>query len=411
MIELISIFLFLIFYSVIFCKSYISQNQIISFKDFNYNIIILLNLCLFCSFFVVGKYILLFFCFFIFLKNLNFFLKNLKELKLIIFFIINFIFFTLLIYNPDLGWDGIANWYPKTYSFFNNQSITALKELPRSDYPHLGPYVWSVGWYFSPLKLEYFGRLINIFIYFSAIFLFFDLIKKNLNYKLLVIFFLVILTINFNLFKGYQEHLIFSLLCFFIFIYHEEKNQKIFTIFSLLIINCLIWIKNESILFVIPIFFLIIIKKNTNNKNKFLFSLSFFLILFLRYFLIKYFGEASLQGNQFSIEKILSEIFNFRTFFYDLYYILKYLFLGIVKNPIILIFIFLNFCHYRQKKLHNFSALTIFYIVIFFELFFIYHIVDSKNLIWMLSSSMDRLLFQISGLLIFDVMMRLEKIK
>lgn len=411
MIEIVSIILFLIFYSVLFCKNIFIKNAVFSFKDINYNIVILLNLCLFCSFFLIGKFIIIFICIFLFLKNLNFFYNNFKNIKFIVFFIINAIFFILLALNPDLGWDGLVNWYPKAYSFFNDQQITSLNDLPRSDYPHLGSYIWSLGWYFNPLKSEYFGRLIYVFIYLSSIFLFLDLVKKNLNMKIFIIFFLIILTINFDLFKGYQEHLIFSLLCFFMFIYNTEKKLDIFLFYSLLIINSLVWIKNEAIIFVVPMFFLIMINKNINNKRRFLFSISFFIILFLRFFLIKFFGEANFQGNWFTYEKILIEVFNFQTFFSDSYYILKYLIFGIIKNPIILLFLIVNIYSYYKNKFYNFNILHLFYLTVLLELIFIYHIVDNKNLVWLLSTTMDRLLFQVSGLLIFDTVIKLKKFK
>ena len=140
------------------------------FKKMIFSIIIFLNIFLVFSFFSNGMIIL--FCSIIVIILVNFFnfVKNIKNFYFLYFILFNLVMFTQITIEPILGWDGQAIWYPKAYNYFSGGSFDSLNEFTRSDYPHLGSYVWAFFWKYSLLKYEYVGRYVQIFIYLSSLF-------------------------------------------------------------------------------------------------------------------------------------------------------------------------------------------------------------------------------------------------
>ena len=75
--------------------------------------------------------------------------------------------------------------------------------------------------------------------------------QKNKNYliKILLTIFLILLSTDFYLFGGYQEYLLFflfSILGIVTFDYFNAKNKITFFIFIILILNLIIWTKQEG---------------------------------------------------------------------------------------------------------------------------------------------------------------------
>ena len=229
------------------------------FKNININLIIFFNMCLFFSFFDNGIKYFTYLIFFICLLNSISFFKNIKNYFYIIFIIINFVLFLKISSDPSLAWDGIGNWYPKVYNFFLGSSFFDLTETPRPNYPHLGAFVWSLFWHISILDYEYLGRFIYIFSYISSLFLIMHKNEDTVIKKLSLFFVLLIISFDINLFKGYQEYLIFSLFNIFIYLYYNEKNEPNLSIISLLIINSAIWFKDEGLIYSFPIVLMVLL--------------------------------------------------------------------------------------------------------------------------------------------------------
>lgn len=380
-----------------------NENQDI-FKNININIIIFFNIALFFSFINNGVKFFSYFIFFICLLNLASFLKNIKNYLYISFIIINFVLFMKISSDPSLAWDGLGNWYPKVYNFFLGFSFFDLIETPRPSYPHLGAFIWSIGWYISILDYEYLGRFIYIFFYISSLFL---IIYKNSDSdlkKFALFFILLIISFDINLFKGYQEYLIFSLFNIFIYFYYNEKNQKRLSILSLLIINSAVWFKDEGLIYSLPIVIMILLKKQKFLCLENLYFVSIYiLILFFKFFMISKLLPFSELGG-FSYEKVLNEIFNFSSFKMDFILIIYHFILSFFKYPIwmfVIIFLILPESKIKTNKIYKNSVLL--FIYLFLINFMIFHLQDNKILEWQLSTALDRLNLIFSGYFVYFV--------
>lgn len=179
MVEIFFSFLSIFVFLLIFSYPINVFNYNIFFKGVKFNIfdtillnvVFHLNILLFLSFFSLDLnkifivHILVGILFFIFYyKNYSIFIK--KELFLVIFFLINcYCLFIAIVSNPTLGWDGVAHWFFKVQTYFQDGNFKNLKNLPYDYYPHLGTYVWAYFWKNSFLQFEYYGRFF-LYLYF-----------------------------------------------------------------------------------------------------------------------------------------------------------------------------------------------------------------------------------------------------
>ena len=125
------------------------------FKKIVISLIIIFNIFLFFSFLPNGINYLIYLIFILVLLNLISFLKNLFNFTFLLFLILNFVLFLQIASNPILGWDGQAIWYAKAYNYFNGGNFLNLSEFTKSNYPHLGGYIWAIFWKISFLNYEY----------------------------------------------------------------------------------------------------------------------------------------------------------------------------------------------------------------------------------------------------------------
>lgn len=385
----------LLFFS--FHKSYnknllnIDDNSI--FKTFSINIVLFLNILLFFSFLKINLNIFYYLLFIIFLFNIKNYYYFIKEIKIFyFFFLINIIFFFDIAQNPILGWDGQAIWYHKAYSFFIGGNFFTLAETHLPEYPHLGSLLWSFFWKNSYLKLEYFGRFAFIFIYCVSFFLYLGTEKKNYK-NILLLFFLIFITFDQDLFRGYQEVLIFSLINIFMYFYISIKKKNIyFLILCILICNLIIWVKNEGILFIVPIIFLFLRSLDNKKiyKKIFIFAILSFLIIRIN-LTTELAGYFRFQGPGYAINSILIQLSEYNLYFYRIVLILKYFIISFFKYPIWLIFFILLFFS-KKLILRNISFVDCTIILIYlFLLNFMIFFVSSANLEWHLSVALDRL--------------------
>ena len=221
--------------------------------------------------------------------------KFFKNKNFIFFIISNLIIAVYLISNPILAWDGLENWYFKTQNFFYNYNFFDLKGLIGNNnyYPHLGTFIWGVLWKNSLLQYEYFGRLFFVFIYLLSIFSICELVKKNYQFKIIILSLIILLTFDEFLFRGYQEVFIFSLFIytsknFYLYLKNKNTLNLIITFFCL---NLTPWIKHEGFLFtfVFCISMLFIIRNHFKKTHIIYFVfLTFTLLIIKNYLFYKY---------------------------------------------------------------------------------------------------------------------------
>ena len=376
------------------------------FKKIIISLIISFNIFLFFSFLPNGIDILIYLIFLFVIINLVSFAKNLLNFTFLFFLILNFVIFLQISYNPGLGWDGQAIWYPKAYNFFSGGNVSSLSEFPRSNYPHLGGYIWAIFWKLSFSNYEYFGRFIYVFTFLSSLFFISSYKQNSLIKNFLIIYSIFLICFDLDIFEGYQEYLIFSFLNIYIILHYKEKNQKLLFFLTLLIINITVWIKNEGLIYSFPIFALYILKQKRilSKENLFFFILYSLIIFFRLYFSIIIVGNFNFHGNDFTFNSISNEIFNFSTFQSDFIIIIKHFIISYFKYPIwILLLFFLIFpeSRIRSKKIYN-DAIAIF-IFSFLINFFIFHIQKTEILEWHLTTALDRLNLILSGYFVYFV--------
>ena len=188
--------------------------------------------------------------------------------------------------------------------------------------------------------------------------------------------------------------------------HYNEKNQKSLFFLALLIINIIVWIKNEGLIYSFPIFALYVLKqKRILCKENLFFLILYSLIICFRLYLSTTINQNfNFHGNDFSFGSITKEIFNFTTFGSDFIIIMKHFIISYFKYPIwIFLFIFLIFPErrIRSEKIYN-DTICIF-IFSFLINFFIFHIQRVEILEWHLATALDRLNLILSGYFVYFV--------
>jgi hypothetical protein len=392
-------------------------------ENISFNFIIFLNFILVVSFFNLNlnKIILcyslyLFFLIILYLyryKTLFITAKN-NFFYFILLFTTSLVIFLEVSNNLIIGWDAQKFWIYKTLNFYNGNTITNLSNLPNPWYPYLGSLSWSFFWKVSFLENEYSGRLLYVFVYLSSLLL----LISNFNFSRFnkIIFFILLIIISYDytyhshwsIFSGYQEILIFSLVTMTMhFLYRlsktNTKTENINILSVLLICNLLVWIKHEGLIISFSLILTLIFFFKLHLRKKFAIFAIFFGIIFFRFFIFDFYSlnpnNIQHQGFEyFQFKEIIAKISLERILL-----IFKYLLMNLFSNYLILIGIFLlSFSLITKKKLKK-----LFYII-FFAVFNILifcgiYLITDLNLDFMLKTSMDRIIYQISpfAILIF----------
>lgn len=427
MIEIFSIFFsfFILIFFFIFPINNLNLSTVLKNKNLKFlnifdflliNIVVNSTLLLFCSFFSISLilifylYILLALVFFFYyLKYFYFLIKN-NKLCLLFFLIIYYSISVHVAADPSLTWDAAAHWIFKVQNYYQGGNYENLIKVPFNHYPHLGSYIWAFFWKNSFLQLEYFGRFFYIFIFVVAIFS----LVEQLSFKftsierLLIILFICYLSTNFFLFGGYQEYLLFFLLFSFSRIFTLSQTYK-FDKFNLLILllvlisNLILWTKQEGFFYYIFLTIIFLIHSNQSTKNKFnyiCFSL-FFLCLFF-YVKVKFFGLVEFQPEEKG--KILQSIFynlDINIIYKKIFLIVKYIVISFFKYPICILIlvssIVLNL-KYNYFAKNKFLYTFLFLFVLLILSIYIQTTIDTE---FLLSVTLNRIIFGISGFYIF----------
>tara|TARA_B100001057_G_scaffold384034_1_gene390408 strand:+ start:2185 stop:3279 length:1095 start_codon:yes stop_codon:yes gene_type:complete len=325
----------------------------------------------------------------------------------VLLFITSIVIFFEVSNNLVLGWDAEKFWIYKTLSFYNENTITNLSNFRNPFYPYLGSLSWSFFWKVSLLENEYSGRLFYVFLYLSSLLLIISNFNFSKFHKIIFYFLFIIISYDYTLhshwsmFSGLQEILIFSLVTFAMHYMYQLSNNNskldnLNIISILLICNSLIWIKHEGFVISLALIMTLILFFKLELKKKF-FILSIFLgIIFFRFFIFEVYNlnPSNIQHSGFeNIE--LSEILK-RISLERILIVLKFLFLSLLSNYLILIGIGLLSIMVITKKNLNKVFYVIFFLSFNILVFCGIYLITDTDLNHMLKTGMDRIIFQFS---------------
>ncbi len=350
-------------------------------------------------------------------KNETYF-KNFKDINFLFFIVINIIIFISIAQEPTLSWDSQKNWFYKAQSFFYNYNFFDLDKMLGVDYyPHLGTYLWGFFWKNSLLGYEYFGRYIFVFTFLLSIFSISDHLNVKKYLKVLIITLIILLCFDNFLFKGYQEVLVFSLMLFAsknIYNYILYK-KNLYLMICFVCLNLLPWIKNEGYLLLgIFAISLLITIKNFSKKIE--------VILFVCFSILLVIIKKLLFFNYLDINLTHGGNFYFTITFFDFVNYLTSIFIGFIVAIFkykIWIFIFLSiFLISKNKKINKTDNQFIYLLKINLIMYFllilgIYFSVSDHiyGIEWWIDNSLDRILYQISGLFIIYIVLSINYLK
>ena len=429
MIEVISIYLQLLTFFVIFQfpinKSILNNHSELKFNFFE---IITLNIIIHLFFYLVVSFlsislkvffiieVLLGLSFIIFnmitLHKNNKFVMDNNFFLIIIFIIFNIILFTQIAGHMRLEWDGLSHWIYKAQIYFQGGTFADLKYVDFSYYPQLGSFLWGYFWKNSFLELEYFGRLIFPFLYLVGIFLSVSSLNnsKNLLIKIVIIVILITLSLDFYLFGGYQDYLLFfEILVFskFFELYKKNKSNLLFVILFLDTV-LILWTKQEGFFYNIILTIVFVVFCDQKNKIKVLFSVLVFLSIFLQIEL-KNNIIGNFQFNEPIIHNGLLRYLQISEIISTFLLISKNIIVSFFRYPIWILTLFIvSYSQlFNQVKIETYTK---FYLLVYFIFVYAIYFQTKMDLAYVLPITIDRILLQGSGFMIYPVVILLNNI-
>jgi len=429
MIEVISIYLQLLTFFVIFQfpinKSILNNHSELKFNFFE---IITLNIIIHLFFYLVVSFlsislkvffiieVLLGLSFIIFnmitLHKNNKFVMDNNFFLIVIFIIFNIILFTQIAGHMRLEWDGLSHWIYKAQIYFQGGTFADLKYVDFSYYPQLGSFLWGYFWKNSFLELEYFGRLIFPFLYLVGIFLSVSSLNnsKNLLIKIVIIVILITLSLDFYLFGGYQDYLLFfEILVFskFFDLYKKNKSNLLFVILFLDTV-LILWTKQEGFFYNIILTIVFVVFCDQKNKIKVLFSVLVFLSIFLQIEL-KNNIIGNFQFNEPIIHNGLLRYLQISEIISTFLLISKNIIISFFRYPIWILTLFIvSYSQlFNQVKMETYTK---FYLLVYFIFVYAIYFQTKMDLAYVLPITIDRILLQGSGFMIYPVAILLNNI-
>ena len=433
MIELTSLLVQFIVFLIIFSfpfnpkslnKFFKLSNTTITYVDCHaLNILFILNIFLISSFLDINMKFL-----FLLLLSCSIILIAIKYNEILLFkkenYII-FIFYTILIVgiftsiagSPKLEWDG-HHWITKALVFFHNEGIVNLKDTSMPMYPHLGGYVWAFFWKNSIMQYEYFGRLFFAYFYIVSIFSIFNILKFNsLRVYLLTVLTVIFLTYDRYLFGGYQEYAIFSILLisarYITLINFDKVNQfkKIFLV--LVMMHTMIWFKDEGLFYYLIFGVTLILMNKGSIINKTIMLLFILITIYLQYYLQKNIIGIFAFNSELINADIIGQLFNIKLLTIKSIAITKHIIIAFIKYPIWILIILSTYFLIAKFPNDN-SMIKYFSYVLLLNILFLYAVYlhdPVKDYEFILSVTLDRLIFQTSGFYLINILFLINKLK
>jgi len=310
--------------------------------------------------------------------------------------------------NPRMDWDASVIWIFKAKNFYDGFNFSNLLNVPGVvAYPHLGTYGWGLLWKNSIVDYEYTGRIFYIYIYLISIFFLVNRFNLSFITKITAIFLLTILTFDHSLFSGYQEPLLFALIIILFETARKANNFNNLNIFHFLCIlnaNLILWVKNEGFVWLLIILIYFLIHKKYSSKIKVLYSLSFILLIVIKFSVFNFYFKESLIGWKGYEFIAVSQIFSLEIL-QRLPVLIYQLIQVFFKYPIYLIFLLLNLYLLFIKKIsyENKLFFLLFVLNCCLSLSIFYFTTDP---LWQFHASvgLDRMLYQTSGIYLFSIL-------
>ena len=428
MIEIFNIFIFVFLVSLLILpnKSLLVNLNKKNIKYSNFeisslNLLVILNILWFSSVVDINKfYIFLVILSFTTINTImllhNFNKKDLFKCEIIsyfLIFIITFLISIIIAHDLFFSHDVRLFWFEKTIMFYNDFFVTSDDTI-KPEYPHFGTYLWAFFWKFNFLDYEYFGRIFYAFIYTFSIYFLINKIKfKNEFIKYFIFIFIIFLSLKIKWFDGRQDILLFSFNLFAFAFLHElifnKSTQKIHVVGFLLTVNLLMWIKIESILYIFSYFIVILYYIKGHRKLVLLFSIIF--LLSIKFLFYEYYNiEAHIHRDVFATD--------FFTYIKNLdllgrvSQVFLWYFVGIIRNPILLISIIFLFCIFLKNKRYFIvhSYLFLIYFIISIGIFFVYTI-TTYDFPFHMIGSFGRVFLQFSMIFLIPILKFFEQKK
>jgi hypothetical protein len=371
-------------------KSIIILNIFLLFSFFNINMIYLLIVLIFSTIFLL-----------IYKKNQLSLTLNLKYFFIFLYIVM----LSIVMANQiELGWDAKFFWFLKTINFYQNNNLINLDQLPASDYPHLGSYIWSFFWKFPFNAYEYLGRIFYIFIYIISIFYFCEIFKISDLYKITLSSLIIITSYSKELFSGNQEILIFSLILIaaklsYEIISAQTKYKMTHIIFLLFSFNAAIWIKNEGIFLVGFILLLILILGNLTFKQKKILVIGSIFFIILRILIFKFLDTGF---ESFEFEKTFDNSF-FKNLVLNLKIISFYSIVYTLSLPLILLGLILLLYNLYTFKIDQTQIFIICYTILNIIFILGAFLFSVENVEWQVRVGLKRVMFETSGFYLLTI--------
>jgi len=380
------------------------------------NLSFFLNILLILSFYNFNQQYIFFTLMFLSLGNYFLFYKKIIHEDLYVLFLFTFILSISISSNLQLEWDAAVLWIYKTANFLFGNNFKNLSEIPGViSYPHLGTYIWAFFWKNSFFDAEYVGRIFYVFIYSLSILIIFDFKKKQFLKKILLVFVFFILSIDYFLLSGYQEYLVFSILIFIFYYYFKyyESRNIFFLIPIALFINTVIWIKNEASFFILFFFFFVffhyLINKTKINKEIIFLSIFFVIAVLLKYFIFyENFNLINTGWHGYQTSD-LSKIFHLSYFIERSSLIITSIFVALIKCKVYLVFFMTALFFINKKNLKEILPFILFLFLNLLLIFLIYYTTNDIRWEHYLATTVDRLLFQTSGVFLLPIVFYLKE--
>ena len=289
--------------------------------------------------------------------------------------------------------------------------IQNLQYTRMAEYPHLGGYIWAFFWKNSVLELEYFGRLFYVYLYLVSIFTVFSLLKfKSEKITFVLIFSIIIITYDPYLFAGYQDYLIFSTFLVssrFIFTINFNKTieyKKMFLI--LFIMSIAMWFKDEGAFYFLIFGSLLVLLNKVTLRSKIALISIIVLVMFIQQYLQKNIIGIYGFNVEFLGQNTMRQLLDMNLLLMKSIAITKHIFIAFIKYPLWLLVIFALI--FYKEKTHLFKYLIYAFVL---NIVFIYavYLHDPGAHEFILSVTLDRVMFQTSGFYILAIIFVLNK--
>ena len=382
----------------------------------NFNILLILSIIPFSLNLSNFIYLIFYFSLFVYIyflqsKKLNLLIEIFK--LSIIFFII-FLIISISVANKlNLGWDAKYFYYIKALFYIQGENFSDLKNFTHNIFhPHFGSYLWAFFSNIMPLKYEYFGRLIYVYLFcFSIFYICHDNLKDKFLSNVIFIF-AILVSYKYERFSGLQEILIFSILAilskFYFKIQNNQNSQNIINIISIILgINLLIWIKAEGIVYATILIIIINMMKQISNKIKiYIFSAYAFLILFK--FIVYSFFDMVINGQPFyTLDYILNIEFSY--LIYKIKILSSYLLYYGMNNFYFVAGLIILLSLNIQKKSYNYLNSLNYYFLLSTIFIFLAYLLRDLEIEYFAKTTLERIIFLSSGFYVFLVISFLKK--